>query len=35
MSIQLQSTQVNNVTRDDIVTLMKDLKLTGMIDSYD
>jgi hypothetical protein len=35
MSIQLQSAQVNEFTRDDIVTLMKDLKLTGMIDSYD
>lgn len=35
MSIQLQGAQVNDVTRDDIVTLMKSLKLTGMIDSYD
>ena len=35
MSIELLSAQVNDVTRDDIVTLMKGLKLTGMIDSYD
>ena len=35
MSIQLLSAQVNDVTRDDIITLMKGLKLTGMIDSYD
>ena len=35
MSTKLQSAQVNDVTRDDIVTLMKSLKLTGMVDSYD
>lgn len=35
MSIDKIAPKLNDFTRDDIVALMKDLKLTGMIDSYD
>ena len=35
MSIEKITPKLNDFTRDDIITLMKDLKLTGMIESYD
>ena len=35
MSIENIATKLNDFTRDDIITLMKDLKLTGMVESYD
>jgi DNA replication protein DnaC len=35
MSLEKLTSTINDFTRDDIITLMKDLKLTGMIESYD
>lgn len=35
MSIDKMTPKLNEFTRDDIITLMKDLKLTGMAESFD
>ena len=35
MSLEELTSPINDFTRDDIITLMKDLKLTGMVESYD
>ena len=35
MSIEKIETKLNDFSRDDIITLMKNLKLTGMVESYD
>lgn len=35
MSIEKIAPHLNDFSRDDIITLMKDLKLTGMVESYD
>jgi len=35
MSLEKLTSTLNDFTRDDIITLMRDLKLTGMIESYD
>jgi DNA replication protein DnaC len=35
MSLEKVTPRINDFTRDDIITLMKDLKLTGMVESYD
>ena len=35
MSIEKIAPKLNDFTRDDIIMLMKDLKLTGMVESYD
>ena len=35
MSLEKIIPKLNDFTRDDIITLIKDLKLTGMADSYD
>lgn len=35
MILEKLTSTLNDFTRDDIITLMRDLKLTGMIESYD
>jgi DNA replication protein DnaC len=35
MSFEKITPQINDFTREEIITLMNDLKLTGMLDSYD
>jgi DNA replication protein DnaC len=35
MSVEKLTSTINDVTRDDTITLMRALKLTGMVESYD